>query len=45
MKRFLIAIAAFVVIGVFTASCNNYVCPAYSQDTTQHQVQQDNPDC
>jgi hypothetical protein len=41
MKRFLIAIAAFVLVGIFTTSCNNYVCPAYSQNN-QQQTQQDN---
>lgn len=44
MKRFLIAIAAVVLLGVLTTSCNNYVCPAYSHDSEQ-QTQQDNADC
>lgn len=44
MKRFLIAIAAFVLAGILTTSCNNYVCPAYSQND-QQQVEQNNPDC
>lgn len=33
MKRITIIIAAVVVMGVLSVSCNNYVCPAYSQDT------------
>lgn len=35
MKRFLIAAAVLVVFGILSISCNNYVCPAYSQDADQ----------
>ncbi len=41
MKRFLIALAVLVVVGMLSVSCNNYVCPAYAQDTPQTEQ---NPD-
>ena len=33
MKRITVIIAAGVVMGILSVSCNNYVCPAYSQDS------------
>lgn len=33
MKRFLIAAAVLVVFSILSISCNNYVCPAYTQDS------------
>ena len=39
MKRITVIIAAVVVMCVLSVSCNNYVCPAYSQDTVD--VEQD----
>lgn len=41
MKRFLIAVAVLVVFGVLSISCNNYVCPAYSQDVDQTEQNED----
>lgn len=41
MKRITIIIAAFVVMGVLSVSCNNYVCPAYSQDTADQEQTDD----
>lgn len=43
MKRLLIPIAAFIVVGIFTASCNNYTCPAYADEAAQPEqvVEQD----
>ena len=44
MKRITVFIAAVVAICVLSVSCNNYVCPAYSQDTTE-QEQADDTNC
>jgi hypothetical protein len=43
MKRLLIPVVAFFVVSIFTASCNNYTCPAYADETEQPEqvVEQD----
>ncbi len=41
MKRITVIIAAIVATCILSVSCNNYVCPAYSQDNADHQEQAD----
>ena len=41
MKRITVIIAAVVVMGVLSVSCNNYVCPAYSQESADQEQNDD----
>jgi hypothetical protein len=41
MKRITVIIAAVVVMGVLSVSCNNYVCPAYTQETADQEQSED----
>ena len=35
MKRLLIPMAAFILFGIISVSCNNYTCPAYADENAQ----------
>lgn len=37
MKRLLIPMAAFFLLAIISASCNNYTCPAYADETAPEQ--------
>jgi hypothetical protein len=37
MKRTIKIFAVLMLIAMFTAACNHYVCPAYSKDTVKEQ--------
>lgn len=41
MKRVSILIAAVVVLAVLSVSCNNYVCPAYSDGSAEQEQNDD----
>lgn len=41
MKRLLIPIAAFIVFGIMSVSCNNYTCPAYADEAAQPEQEVD----
>jgi hypothetical protein len=43
MKRLLIPLAAFILFGIISASCNNYTCPAYADESSQpEQIEEQN---
>ncbi len=43
MKRLLIPMAAFFLFAIISASCNNYTCPAYADESAPDQQEVELP--